>query len=263
MKRVGMILLCLVLCIGLVGCDEKPSQPAKDIATTTSTTTTTTTTTTASSYLSDDALAAVVAPLLGMPDDESITYDMKEIEYWESAGREVRFVRFFQNGIWCGGAAVDPVTGELMRNIMEYFDPTDPTTNPNASLCEKLNSEIENAYVLERSYPENQSTGGMVDVSNKYTAKWAEIADEYYQKIMAHELEEPNETYGTSEDLHTFVSNMKASWEEYYAVQCENYQEVLLTIYGGGTLVHPVFADYQYDMQKDWALRLVTIYERL
>lgn len=134
---------------------------------------------------------------------------------------------------------------------------------PNASLSERLDIEIDSAYVLEQSYPENQSTAGMVDLSAKYAAKWAQVAEEYYQKIMEFELAEPNETYGTSEDLHTYVTNMKTEWEAYYAAQCENYEKTLVAIYGGGTIVHPIIASYKYNMQREWALRLVTIYEQL
>lgn len=260
MKRVGIVFLCLCLCVGVIGCREEAPQPAQN---TTTSATATTTTTVAPAVLSDDALAAVVAPLLGMPDDDSIVYDVQESEYWSAADREVRLVQFFQNGIWCGGAFADPVTGELVHTIVKYFTPTDPSVKPNASLYEQLNIEIHNAYELEQSYPENQSTAGMVALSEKYAAKWAQVAEEYYQKIMAHELEEPSETYGTSEDLHTYVTNMKTAWEAYYAAQCENYEKTLVAIYAGGTIVHPIIADYRYDMQREWALRLVTIYEQL
>ena len=260
MKCVGIVLLCLCLCVGVVGCGEEAPQPAKN---TTTSATTITTTTAAPTFLSDDALAAIVAPLLGMPDDESIVYDVQESEYWEAGDREARLVQFFQNGIWCGGAFADPVTGELVHTIVKYFTPTDATAKPNTSLYEQLDIEIHNAYELEQSDPENQSTAGMVVLSEKYAAKWAQVAEEYYQKIMAHELDELNETYGTSEDLHTYVTNMKTAWEAYYAAQCENYEKTLVAIYAGGTIVHPIIADYQYDMQREWALRLVTIYEQL
>lgn len=260
MNRVGIFLLCLCLCVGVAGCGEEAPQPAKN---TTTSATTITTTTAAPTFLSDDALAAIVAPLLGMPDDEGIVYDVQESEYWEAGDREARLVQFFQNGIWCGGAFADPVTGELVHTIVKYFTPTDPTVKPNTSLYEQLDIEIDNAYELEQSDPENQSTAGMVALSEKYAAKWAQVAEEYYQKIMAHELDEPNETYGTSEDLHTYVTNMKTAWETYYSAQCENYQKTLVAIYAGGTIVHPIIADYKYDMQREWALRLVTVYEWL
>lgn len=72
-----------------------------------------------------------------------------------------------------------------------------------------------------------------------------------------------SDDYYSSDDLHTFVSNMKTSWEQYNQTQCENYFKVLETIYAGGTIVRPIFADYKLNLQKEWALRLVIIYDQL
>ncbi|MBE6798051.1 MAG: hypothetical protein E7531_06960 [Ruminococcaceae bacterium] len=72
-----------------------------------------------------------------------------------------------------------------------------------------------------------------------------------------------DENYYSSDDLHTFVSNMKKSWESYNKEQCDNYGKTLSAIYGGGTIIGPLLADFEYNMQKDWALRLVNIYEKL
>ena len=55
---------------------------------------------------------------------------------------------------------------------------------------------------------------------------------------------------------------MKTSWEKYHAEQCENYEKALYAIYAG-SIVGPIFADYKYEAQKDWALQLVSIYEHL
>ena len=67
----------------------------------------------------------------------------------------------------------------------------------------------------------------------------------------------------SSDDFHKFIKNMKTSWEKYHAVQCENYEKALYAIYSGGSLIGPVFADYKYEEQKEWALQLVSIYEQL
>lgn len=132
------------------------------------------------------------------------------------------------------------------------------------SLYEKLIREIDGAYIEEQKAPESSSTVGMVELSDKYTEKWKQVADEYYNKIMKYDgIIQLNENYYSSDDLHTFVSNMKISWEQYYQEQCENYFKTLQTIYGAGTIVGPIFADYKYEMQKEWALQLVGIYQQL
>ena len=132
------------------------------------------------------------------------------------------------------------------------------------SLTEKLIREIDGAYAEESKLPESSTTVGMVELADKYTQKWQQVADEYYNKILEFDgIITPNENYYSSEDLHTFVSNMKTNWEKYNQVQCENYLKTLQTIYGAGTIVGPIMADYEYEMQKEWALQLVGIYQQL
>ena len=132
------------------------------------------------------------------------------------------------------------------------------------SLTEKLIREIDGAYAEESKLPESSTTAGMVELSDKYTEKWKQIADEYYNKIMEYDgIITPNEIYYSSDDLHTYVSNMTTNWEQYHRVQCENYVKTLQTIYADGTIVGPIFADYKYEMQKEWALQIVGIYEQL
>ncbi len=130
-------------------------------------------------------------------------------------------------------------------------------------LSESLIREIEDAYKAEALTGDN-STIGMVERAAKYTNMWQQVSNEYYNKLINYEnIEKYGEIGHTADEFHSYIKNMKTSWEKYYAEQCENYREVLFTIYGAGTITKPIFADYQYEMQKDWALRLVEIYEQL
>lgn len=132
------------------------------------------------------------------------------------------------------------------------------------SLCEKLIREIDGTYIEEQKATGSISTVEMVELSDKYTEKWKQVADEYYEKIMEYDgILQLNENYYSSDDLHTFVSNMKTNWEEYNQEQCTNYMKTLETIYGAGTIVGPIYSDYVYEMQKEWALQLVGIYQQL
>ena len=95
-------------------------------------------------------------------------------------------------------------------------------------------------------------------------AKWKEIADEYYDKIMKYDEDiQLDDHYYSSDDLHTFVSNMKTSWEKYNKEQCENYVKALEAIYQGGSIIGPIAASYECEMQKEWALQLVRLYSHL
>ena len=153
------------------------------------------------------------------------------------------------------------------KNSDENSSSTEGLSNGNApkeSLTEKLIREIDGAYAEESKLPESSTTMGMVELADKYTKKWQQVADEYYNKIMEYDdIFTPNENYYSSDDFHSFVSNMKSNWEQYYQVQCENYLKTLQAIYSGGTIVGPLFANYKYKLQKEWTLQLVDICEQL
>lgn len=136
--------------------------------------------------------------------------------------------------------------------------------NAEQSLSEKLINEIDGAYSEDAKLPEYSATVGMIELANKYTEKWEQVADKYYNKIMEYDgIIKLSDDYYSSDDLHTFVLNMKTNWEQYNQVQCDNYMKTLRTIYASGTIVGPLYADYEYEMQKEWALQLVDIYEQL
>lgn len=132
------------------------------------------------------------------------------------------------------------------------------------SLSQTIEEEIEAAREADSYLPEYTSNAGMSELWGKYRDKWKEIADEYYEKIMQYEdIVQINEHYHSAEDLHSFVANMKINWETYSKVQYEQYFEVLLTVYQSGTIVGPLAASYQYNLQKDWAMEVLHICEML
>ena len=140
---------------------------------------------------------------------------------------------------------------------------SDTNITQTESLSEKLIREIDGAYDEEMKSPEDSSTAGMCAISEKYTKKWQAVADEYYNKLMQCDIKKTNETsYYTTQEFHTFIKNMKTSWEKDHAIQCENYKKTLYAIYGG-TIVNTLYADYVYNEQMEWALKLVGIYEQL
>ena len=129
------------------------------------------------------------------------------------------------------------------------------------SISKRLVREMDEALKKELEDPNNYSTTEMANVTLKYTEKWQKIADEYYNKLMEFDgIIQLNEHYYSSDDFHTFISEMKKNWEQYYQIECENYLKVLEAIYNGGTITITFMADYEYEMQKDWAVKLIDIY---
>lgn len=126
----------------------------------------------------------------------------------------------------------------------------------------RLTKEIDEARSVELETA--ISTADMVYVNQKYADMWQDVANKYYEKIVNYNgIIQPSDNYYTSDDLHTFVSNMKNNWEQYYKIESENYLKTLQTIYQGGTVTGTIISGYHYNMQKEWALRVVDIYEQL
>jgi hypothetical protein len=206
--------------------------------------------------LSDEKLAEIVAEKLDVPKNENITYKVGEKTFWEAGDTYYKYVSFYENGEVVASASVNPQNGELLKNILKY--------SAFESLSDSLIREIDGAYHEESKLPENSSTGGMVEVAAKYTDKWKEIADEYYDKIMDYgNSEQTDESVVMIDELKASVSKMKTNWERYYKEQSEAYANTLYAVYNGGTIIHPMIADYKYDQQKEWTLRLVSIYEQI
>ena len=130
------------------------------------------------------------------------------------------------------------------------------------SLYEKLSEEIDDAFVSE--YANAQSNVDQINVCNEYTDKWKSIADKYYNEIMNYnDIIPPSDNYYGSDDLHTFITNLKTNWESYYKTEIENYTQIYVTIFNGGTLTPIVVANHEYELYKEWALELVSLYESL
>ena len=132
------------------------------------------------------------------------------------------------------------------------------------SLSEKLIREIDAAYIEAQKEPENGTTIGMIELADEYTAKWKQVSDEYYDKIMKYTgaARLDGKQY-SADELHTFVSDMKTNREAEDKVNSENCYKELQNTYGGGSAIGPIFANYKYEMQKEWALKLVEIYQQL
>lgn len=258
MKRIIAVILVLAVSLLFVGCKENASSGVQnDDRSKVQTSSENKQTETNTKDLSDDQLAKVVAGYLEVPEREGITYKISEKFYWEAGGRYLKKVEFYSNANrLLAGASVDPTSGELMRDIYKYTS--------RQSLIDVITYSIESDYEAESKLDEYSSTAGMCDLHNKYTKKWKEIADEYYDKIMKYDEDiQLDDHYYSSDDLHTFVSNMKTSWEKYNKEQCENYVKALEAIYQGGSIIGPIAASYECEMQKEWALQLVRLYSHL
>ncbi len=70
--------------------------------------------------LSDDKLVEIVAKNLGVPEDTNVTYEISKNFFWDAGARYFKNVSFYVNGKLVATASVDPLTGELIKNIYMY-----------------------------------------------------------------------------------------------------------------------------------------------
>lgn len=126
------------------------------------------------------------------------------------------------------------------------------------SLTEKYLKEIDEEYKyrLENDELSNFEVG---ELSREYAEKWRIVADDYYNKI----LEKPDEYLYDKGLLKSSIISMKKNWDNYSKQEKTDYNNLLIAIHGGGTIVGPDTAKYEYELEKQWALKILAIAERL
>ena len=128
------------------------------------------------------------------------------------------------------------------------------------SLKIRLIHKIDDAYKEKLKLSEYNTTAGKIELSEIYAEKWKQVSDEYYSKLMVYDdVVQLEEYYPSVDDFHNYISFMKENWNEYSQDQSENYAKILEVVYGSGSMAGSVFAEYEYEMEKDWALQLIDV----
>lgn len=149
-------------------------------------------------------------------------------------------------------------------------DDTPATTQPSVSatppvfLREKYEAEIEADYAADADLPEYQSTAGMCELSDQYTKRWRDIADKYYNKLLAYEHKEDVSTpYCSVEEYRTALADMKAAHEDFVEKEMTAYSTILRYEYQGGTISGVIAAGHRYNLEKEWALKILDMCDML
>ena len=128
------------------------------------------------------------------------------------------------------------------------------------SLTEKYLNEIDEVYKYKLEN-EELSNFEVSELSREYAEKWGLIADNYYNLIIA---EANNFKYDQDPELlKSSMKSMKENWDKYSEQEKEDYHNLLISYHGGGTIVGPDTEKYFYELEKQWALKVLTIAERL
>ena len=105
----------------------------------------------------------------------------------------------------------------------------------------------------------------MVNVSKKYAEIYLKIADDYYNRIMSIKEEDweedPDFHIPSLEEFKQRVSALKANWESYRESDIKIYADIIEGIHGTGTIRGPIVASYNADLCREWAVKIIYIYE--
>lgn len=128
------------------------------------------------------------------------------------------------------------------------------------SLTERYVQEVEAACEADSLLPEYQSTAGMCELNGKYANRWADIADEYYQKLLAYEHDEDYSTpFCTVEEFRTALIDMKTDHKEYVEKEMTAYNTILKYEYQGGSISGVISSGHRCSLEKEWALKILNI----
>lgn len=138
--------------------------------------------------------------------------------------------------------------------VVEEQQPNQPV-----SLADHYAREVDAAYEADALLPEHQSTAGMCELNGKYANRWVEIADEYYEKLMNQEESEWTSPHCTVDEFKAALKKMKAAHDTYQDDMEEAYSTITVYVYDAGTIGGPVRSYYHYEMEKEWALKVLNI----
>lgn len=128
------------------------------------------------------------------------------------------------------------------------------------SLTEKYLKEIDEEYKF-RLENDELSNYQVSLLSKEYATKWRIVADEYYNKIL-----KKSDEFSHDQDpelLKSSMISMKENWDNYSEQEKEDYHNLLISYHGGGTIVGPDTAKFNYELEKQWAQKILAIAERL
>jgi len=129
-------------------------------------------------------------------------------------------------------------------------------------LQEKYLREIQTAYDAEMAKEENQTTAAMVQLTEQYAKAWQAAAKDACDRIQNYKGNlRSNDRFDSVSELQKHVTEAQREFDETYETKCAAYLKTLQETHGGGSIVGLSMAVFDYDLQKDWALTVLELYD--
>ena len=156
------------------------------------------------------------------------------------------------------GSSVESAVGESSGDVSSLNESSEssnesdtsgePDSNESITESERLLKEIDDARSVEISQWSGV-TQEAVDIYNKYGKMWDDVAEDYYQRLVS------------NDELREHIEAAKTNFDNYYNNEVSVYSDILNWGYETGTIQRVYLADRKYELKKEWALYLVSIYE--
>ena len=145
-----------------------------------------------------------------------------------------------------GTVTVEPTDGTVIA------DPTDGTQFLEST------DETEERYPLDdqyaSSYLEATCNYERGEVNRQFAEKWRQEAELYYNKICE---------IAYNEDFKQAIIAGQAAWEYSYPIRVEENFAYLRHVYRAGSIVPILASKYEYDLQRERAIELYKMYEKV
>ncbi|MBQ4568625.1 MAG: hypothetical protein IJA62_00990 [Ruminococcus sp.] len=129
-------------------------------------------------------------------------------------------------------------------------------------LMKRHSDKIDSPF--EQEYLDAENDKELARICEEYTEKWRTIAERYFKELLYYNGSVPETPdFSTDAQMHGYVEDRKARWEEEYEENHSNYLAQLLKQYSDADKAQALCAAYKFDMQREFALEMIGIYEML
>ncbi len=170
-----------------------------------------------------------------------------------------------------GSSQTNEIHEEGSRPAEEVSAPTEANTElteypftkeASGTLMKKHSNKIDVPF--ENEYLSAESDRKVAFVCEKYTEKWKTVADRYYKEILYYNGSVPQDpNFSTDAQMHEYIEQRKTQWEAEYEENHKNYLAELLEQYSDTDKAQALCSAYKFDMQREFSLELIGIYEML
>ncbi len=118
---------------------------------------------------------------------------------------------------------------------------------------------------FEQEYLNAKSNKEIVSVCENYTAKWKTVADRYYKEILYYNGTVPTDpNFSTDKEMHEYIEERKVNWEADFQKDTADYLESAKEANPQDEQkAQALCAAYKFDLQREFALEMIGIYEML